>query len=201
MCGRSITDQQWVLTAAHCLEGRTANRLQVAVGSNTLVPGGTFYPVQEYRLHENYNGAAAGVPNDIAVLKLATPIAYTPQVQPIALPALPDLLGGTATLTGWGRLSGGDAPNTLQQATVTTLTLGECQLRWPFQNINLTHVCTHDKGSRKSGCEGDSDGPLAQNGRVIGIVRWGVSNCSGKYLTVYTNVGAYRAWITTKTGI
>ncbi|MET8747309.1 trypsin-like serine protease [Streptomyces sp. NPDC004728] len=70
-------------------------------------PGGTFYPVQEYRLHKNYNGGAA-VPNNIAVLKLATPIAYTPQVQPIALP---DLLGGTATLTGWGRLNGGDARN------------------------------------------------------------------------------------------
>lgn len=52
-----------------------------------------------------------------------------------------------------------------------------------------------------SACGGGSGSPLVQYGRVIGVVSWGVSHCSGNYPSVSTDTGAYRAWIATNTGI
>ncbi|WP_267973800.1 trypsin-like serine protease [Streptomyces parvulus] len=62
-------------------------------------------------------------------------------------------------------------------------------------------MCTYDKDIGVSACEGDSGGPLAQNGRVIGVVSWGVASCNGRYPSVHTNVAAHRTRIATKTGI
>ncbi|MFE5884360.1 serine protease [Streptomyces hydrogenans] len=202
ICGGSIIGDRWILTAAHCVEGTAADRMAVGVGTHTLDSGGTAYRVQEAIRHQDYNGNAAGSPNDIALLKLTTPLTYTPLVQPIALPDPLAYPSGTATLTGWGYVNGnGTDTSVLQQATPTLLAVADCQTRWMGQNITAKHLCTYDKGSGVTACEGDSGGPLAQNGRVIGIVSWGTTNCSGQYPSVYTNVAAYRTWITTKTGI
>lgn len=206
ICGGSIIGTEWILTAAHCLKGVPTTGIRVVAGTNTLDAGGTAHSVERRVLHERYVHSGGGSPHDIGVVKLTTPITYTPRIQPITLPALPELLGGTATLTGWGATHADGGPsNTLQHAGMTVLPVATCALHFTSGAVDpLSHICTlapDDDPNPASGCIGDSGGPLAQNGTQIGIVSFGSGRCSRSSPTVYTNVGTYRLWINTRTGI
>lgn len=56
---------------------------------------------------------------DLAMVRLDSPVQYSPHIVPICLPGSDDLLiGENATVTGWGRLSeGGTLPSVLQEVT------------------------------------------------------------------------------------
>lgn len=45
--------------------------------------------------------------------------------------------------------------------------------------------------------QGDSGGPLAENGKVVGIVSWGMP-CARGYPDVYTRVFSFKNWIEEK---
>ncbi|GGX94949.1 serine protease [Streptomyces microflavus] len=157
---------------------------------------------ERFVIHENYHQNSGGASSkDIGVLKLKTPLSYTPRIQPVALPDLPELLGGPATLTGWGLATAtGQPPNALQQATMTVMPVATCALRYRASTVGLLgNICTYTGYDGASACLGDSGGPLVQNGREIGIVSFSASNCSPRYPSVYTNVGFYRPWMNART--
>ncbi|BFY99708.1 hypothetical protein BsWGS_02748 [Bradybaena similaris] len=211
ICGAVIIARDRILTAAHCLDGQTVTRMRVVVGALVLNQAPTEYEqsvgVSSYVMHEAYNPNGAGVPNDIGIIYLLTPLVFNPNVQAADLAAKGTSFANTkCVITGWGQTSGtGSVSQQLLEAKITKITNSECQRRWLFQTITSKHICVYEasapSGSRPSACMGDSGGPMmcGENLQLLaGLTSWGVSNCSGNFPSVYTRVSEYLDWIASK---
>lgn len=56
-------------------------------------------------------------------------------------------------------------------------------------------LCTIGTVATQGVCHGDSDGPLAVNGELVGITSWGVVPCFFEGPDVFTRVTSYLDWI------
>ena len=83
-CGGVILDQRHILTAAHCLDYATdLPNYQARVGAHDRRSSGQLIPVAQLILHPQYNQQRST--NDIGIIRLAAPITFTQQIQPICL--------------------------------------------------------------------------------------------------------------------
>nr|CAD7414631.1 unnamed protein product [Timema poppensis] len=105
-CGASIISADWVLTAAHCVYGRSASILAVRAGSSIRNSGGTLHYFEKVIIHQDYDDDYLA--NDIAVIKVNTSFEFGPSVQPVALPIQNETLtpGTLVVVTGWGSTNG-----------------------------------------------------------------------------------------------
>lgn len=164
--------------------------------------GGIDHDVEEIILHPEYNrdeGSALGF-GDLAILKLLDGITFSQSISPIPI-ANQDFPAGTAPLliTGWGKAARPDiqvewSPDNLQMADdQVLLSLYDCQQRWNPYRLNYGNLCAWSQTS--GSCGGDSGGPLAFDGQLIGVVSGGPSKCSNAAPDIYTNLYQFRDWI------
>jgi len=106
-------------------------QLAVRVGSNQYASGGQLLTVSRLIPHPKYDNSSYD--NDIAIIELATPITFGPNVSPVTLPASgTDPADGTVvTAIGWGRTStNGPFSADMQKVTLTINRRSQCQSIW-----------------------------------------------------------------------
>ncbi|XP_011867932.1 PREDICTED: chymotrypsin-1-like [Vollenhovia emeryi] len=206
MCGGSIIDKQYILTAAHCVvplmqDSRLRESVTVVTGTTYLNAGGQAHKVEKMWYHDNYNLRALGrSSNDIGLIKLTEPIEFGPTQQAIKLPTKDIAKGDAVTIAAWGSTGfGKPIHDNLQKLNAKAMLPEECQAYHSFlMHINKNEVCTLiTKGTGL--CHGDSGSGLIQDsdGTIIGLVSGG-RPCATGYPDVYTNVFRYVSWINEK---
>ncbi|XP_031991268.1 atrial natriuretic peptide-converting enzyme isoform X1 [Hylobates moloch] len=204
ICGCVLIAKKWVLTVAHCFEGReNAAVWKVVLGINNLDHPSVFMQtrfVKTIILHPRYSQAV--VDYDISIVELSEDINETGYVRPVCLPSPEQWLEPDTYcyITGWGHM-GNKMPFKLQEGEVRIISLERCQSYFDMKTITTRMICAGYEFGTVDSCMGDSGGPLVcekPGGRwtLFGLTSWG-SVCFSKVLGpgVYSNVSYFVEWI------
>lgn len=83
-CGGVIIDQWHILTAAHCLDySNDLGNYYARIGAHNRLTSGQLLPTAELIIHPTYNEGRST--DDIGIIRLAAPITFTQEIQPICL--------------------------------------------------------------------------------------------------------------------
>jgi secreted trypsin-like serine protease len=194
-CAGSLVAPTWVVTAAHCVQGKNPSMLSARIGSNDNTQGGEVAKLAELVIDPDFTGVAPG--GDIALIRLAAPVTTAPI--PLGTVTAP----GTATrVIGWGQtcptVACGKIPDLLQQLDTHLVAATGC----PAAFDPKVELCTDNPGGKDGSCYGDSGGPevAAVEGKwqLLGVTsRPGNADPTcATAPSIYTSAVAYGAWIT-----
>ncbi|XP_063070435.1 mast cell protease 2-like [Engraulis encrasicolus] len=214
VCGGVLIREDYVLTAAHCLESKPdvvvlgAHNISKAEKSQQRVGVSKSIPHPKYPTKPVPADDPRGHQHDIMLLKLDHPVNLTRFVSVFKLPKKFGYLkpGTQCEVAGWGkRVLGGGAESVLYETTVTLDKGSTCKDSWEKYYNQDQMACSISDG--KDGfCQGDSGGPLLcgkGKSRVLyGTTAYTTQPCdSVNYPEVYMRVPFFLPWIRSVIGV
>ncbi|XP_071651945.1 trypsin-1-like [Temnothorax longispinosus] len=201
-CGGTLINNQYVLTAGHCVKWTNHADLSIGVGMHDILNPNEGYiaAIDEVILHENFESDYLHDTNDIALIRLRHPVKINENVRPACLPHKgSDYTGQYVKVTGWGRVQvEGEPSQFLRQATLKVMSFAVCKNTSFGDHLTESMICAYNDNT--DACQGDSGGPLLyerMDGKyeVIGIVSWGIGCADPGIPGVYVKNTDYLNWI------
>ncbi|XP_037082241.1 transmembrane protease serine 3-like [Pollicipes pollicipes] len=202
--GGTIINNQYVLTAAHCVAGLNAYHLKVFAREHnrTTSDGELGLPVSSVIVHPSFSNESLAY--DVALLRLSRPlnfVAYSNQVAPACLPArlTEQYVNRLASVTGWGGAAANSTPSdVLRELNVRIISNSACQAARGTAASSVLCALSTRRGHGL--CTGDAGGGLTYCNRrrrweVVGVVSAGELCGATTAPGIYTRVTSVLSWI------
>nr|XP_016928491.1 seminase [Drosophila suzukii] len=192
-CGGSLVSSRHVVTAAHCLNGRSASRMTVQGGVSKLSQTGVVRRVAKYFIPNSFSTSSLNW--DVGVIRMQSTLTGS-GITTIPLCTVQWTAGDYMRVSGWGTTRYGNSNSSNQLRTVRIQLIQKTTCQRAYQNrdtLSAAAFCARSNG--RDSCTGDSGGGAIFNNQLCGIVSWGLGCADSKYPGVYTSVHRTRSFI------